>query len=87
MDTVIYNKGFIHIELHSLYSLAVLRVEEVVINNTNERITHTVGGKAKISIPREVIANVEGRESIQVVFILYRNMSGLLPESLEADKR
>ena len=63
--------------------LAVLTVEEVPINNTKERISLIEGENARISIPREVIANVEGRESVRVVSILYRNMSGLLPERLE----
>ena len=65
-------------------SFAVLRVEEVLINSTNERISLIEGENASISsIPREVIANVEGRENIRVVSLLYQNMSGLLPESLE----
>ena len=64
-------------------SFAVLRVEEVLINRTNGRISLIKGENASITIPREVIANVEGRESIQVVSILYQNMSGLLPESLD----
>ena len=64
-------------------SLAVLRVEEASTNNINESISLIEGENARISIPREVIASVEGRESVQVVSFLYRNMSGLLPESLE----
>ena len=64
-------------------SFAVLRVEEVLISSTNERISLIEGENASISIPREVIANVEGRENIRVVSLLYQNMSGLLPESLE----
>ena len=63
--------------------LAVLRVEEVSINSTNESISLIEGENARISIPREVIASVKGRESVRVVSFLYRNMSGLLPESLE----
>ena len=71
--------------LFILYTfLAVLRVEEVSINSTNERISLIEGENTTISIPREVIANVEGRESVRVVSILYRNMSGLLPERLES---
>ena len=68
----------------SLYNnFAVLRVEDVSINGTNERISLIEGENARISIPREVIASVKGRESVRVIFFLYRNMSGLLPESLE----
>ena len=74
--------------MHYLNSLAVLRVKEVSINTTNERISSQFeGGNAGISIPREVIASVEGRETILIVSILYRNMSGLLPESLEGVQR
>jgi hypothetical protein len=70
--------------MHNFYSLAVLRVKEVSINSTNERISsHFEGENASISIPREVIASVKGRETVRIVSILYRNMSGLLPESLE----
>ena len=63
--------------------LAVLRIEEVSINNTNESISLIEGENARISIPREVIASAEGRESVRVVSFLCQNMSGLLPESLE----
>ena len=65
-------------------SLAVLRVKEVLLNSTNERISLIEGENASISIPREVIENIAGRESIRVVSVLYQNMSGLLPESLES---
>ena len=79
----------LNIYTHYLNSLAVLRVKEVsIINTTNERISSQFEGEnARISIPREVIASVEGRESILFVSILYRNMSGLLPESLEGVER
>ena len=71
------------IRMHYLNSLAVLRVKKVSINATNERISSQFEGEnARISIPREVVASVEGRESILIVSILYRNMSGLLPERL-----
>ena len=63
--------------------LVVLRIEEVSINSTNESISLIEGENARISIPREVIASIKGRESVRVVSFLYRNMSGLLPESLE----
>ena len=63
--------------------LAVLRVEEVSINSTNESISLIEGENARISIPREVIASAEGIESVRLVSFLYWNMSGLLPESLE----
>ena len=66
----------------SLY-LAVLRVEEVPINTTNESISLIEGENARISIPREVVESIEGTESVRVVSFLYQNMSGLLPESLE----
>ena len=74
--------------IHYFNFLAVLRVKEVSINTTNKRISFQFEGEnARISIPREVIASVEGRESILIVSILYRNMSGLLPESLEGAQR
>ena len=66
----------------SLY-LVVLRVEEASINSINESISLIEGENTRISIPREVIASIKGRESVRVVSFLYRNMSGLLPESLE----
>ena len=53
------------------------------INGTNESISLIEGENARISIPREVVASVKGRESVRVVSFLYQNMSGLLPESLE----
>ena len=63
--------------------LTVLQVEEVSLNSTDGSISLIEGENARINIPREVIASIEGRESIRVVSFLYRNMSGLLPESLE----
>lgn len=52
----------------------------------NERMTSFDGESAEISIPiREVLAGVGNGEQIRMASILFRNMSGLLPESLTDD--
>ena len=41
---------------------------------------------AEIILPiREVLTDLESGEVVRVAALLYRNMSGLLPESMESD--
>ena len=58
------------------------------MENDNKRISPIEGEQAKISIPiREVLEDVENETQIRIASFLFRNLSGLLPESLqEADK-
>ena len=64
---------------------AVLDVVELSVNDiiSAERISPIEGQIAEISIPiREVLAGVGNKEEARMATILFRNMSGLLPESL-----
>ena len=50
---------------------------------SGERISPIEGEIAEISIPiREVLAGVGNKQQTRMATILFRNMSGLLPESL-----
>ena len=49
-----------------------------------QRITHTFKGEniVKLSIPRKVLKGAERGSRVRMASVLFRNMSGLLPESL-----
>ena len=64
----------------------VFHVEELLVDETNERISPFKGENAEISIPREVLESAERRTPIRIASFLFRNMSGLLPESLEEER-
>ena len=53
-------------------------------NSINERLSSIEGESAEITIPlREVLEGVENGEQVRMAAFLFRNMSGLLPGSLE----
>ena len=80
------NKYILYTDVDFRIILTVLLVKEVALNDTNERIPLIEDAAAGISIPREVLTGiVGGRERVRVASLLFRNMSGLLPERLEGD--
>ena len=52
------------------------------MNDTGEMIPLIQEETAGISIPGEVLSGFGEKEQIRVASLLFRNMSGLLPESL-----
>ena len=61
----------------------VFLVEEVLVDEAGERISPIEGEDAEISIPREVLDGLREGERVRMASFIFRNMSGLLPESLE----
>ena len=57
-------------------------VEEVMIDKITERMSPIEEDSARISIPREVLEGATGETPVRMASFLFRNMSGLLPESL-----
>ena len=67
----------------TVYACAVFHIEEVSLNDTTKRISPIEGEIAELNIPREVLESAERDTSIRMASFLFRNMSGLLPESLD----
>ena len=61
--------------------------DDIFINDTVEKIPLIQAEEAQISISREVLTSCRGKRevNVRVASLLYRNMSGLLPERLEED--
>ena len=57
-------------------------VEEATVNETSERISLIEDKDASISIPQEALS---GAERARIASLLFRNLSGLVPESLGED--
>jgi hypothetical protein len=59
-------------------------IEEVTIDNFKSagRVSPIEENSARISIPREVLEGAAQGASVRMASFLFRNMSGLLPESL-----
>ena len=51
----------------------------------DDRLSPIVNEDAQISIPREVLAGLVNGERVRMASFLFRNISGLLPPTLEAD--
>ena len=70
------------------FTTAVFRVEEVSVNEASAATLSPIQGEvAEIIIPiREVLAGVESGTEVRMAALLFRNMSGLLPESTDHDK-
>ena len=63
--------------------MSVFRVEEVrAADIVNDSVSPIDEDSARISIPREVIEGSAGGAPVRMAFFLFRNMTGLLPESL-----
>ena len=80
--------SYLDINVHFLYVDVFFKEVSTRFNGTkaaNELITLTNNSAARISIPREVFLGLEETKRVMVVSFLYRNMSGLLPESLEKE--
>lgn len=60
-------------------------VEEVLVNETSERISLIEDKDASISIPQEALSGADGRKRVRIASLLFRNLSGLVPESLGED--
>ena len=69
----------------------VVQVAEISVNDVNETISFMPNEELDtvnvgISVPNEVISGLgENGERVRMVSFLYRNMSGLLPETLEEE--
>ena len=61
----------------------VFLVEEVLVDEVDERLSPIEGEDAVISIPREVFGGLGREEQVRMASFLFRDMSGLLPENLE----
>ena len=72
----------IHNKQKLYYACTVFHVEEVSLDDTAEWISPIEGEIAKINIPIEVFESAERGASVRMASFLFRNMSGLLPESL-----
>ena len=77
---------------HSYYSAcihshAVILVREVLVTRSgpSEAIPLIEEDTAGISIPREVFSGLSGGQNVRVASVLYRNMTGFLPEYLTED--
>ena len=65
----------------------VVRGTEVSVSEANKRIPLIEDEAAEISIPREVLTGLGEREQVRVASLLFRNMTGFLPERLEENNR
>ena len=69
----------------------VVQVAEISVNDVNETISFMPNEELDtvnigISVPSEVISGLgENGERVRMASFLYRNMSGLLPETLEEE--
>ena len=66
--------------------IIVFQIEEVLVNETDERISLIEGEKAEVSVPREVWSGLSESDRVRVAFLLFRNVSGLLPEHLPSEE-
>ena len=57
-------------------------VDEVMIDETTDRMSPIEQESASISIPREVLEGATAGTPVRMASLFFRNMSGLLPESL-----
>ena len=61
-------------------------VQEIDIEGTNETTIPLIDSKgAKITIPREAFLFPKAQERVRVASLLFRNMSGFLPQRLNED--
>ena len=54
-----------------------------MVDEVDQTISPIVGEDAQITIPREVLEGLGEGERVRMASFLFRNKSGLLPESLE----
>ena len=68
---------------------AVFHVEEVSVNEASAATLSPIQGEdAEIIIPiREVLAGLESGAEVRMAALLFRNMSGLLPDSTDYEDR
>ena len=67
----------------------MFRVEEVSMNETSVATLSPIQGEdAEIIIPiREVLSGLESGEEVRMAALLFRNMSGLLPDRIDYENR
>lgn len=66
--------------------LPVFQVKEVSLNDIlGDIIPGVEEANAGIGIPREVLGSLDNEDRIRMASLLFRNMSGLLPERLEGN--
>ena len=64
----------------------MFQVEEVSLNDTDDMFSGVEEEEAEISIPREVLESLgQYGEPVRMASLLFRNMSGLLPQRLEGN--
>ena len=72
--------------IHDIINFAVFQIEELRINEIVNIESHSPidDEPAEIRIPvREVLSGLESQGPVRMASLLFRNMSGLLPERLE----
>ena len=72
------------------FNLVVFLVEEVSVNeaSTASTLSPIEGEDAKIIIPiREVLEGLDSGSEVRMAALLFRNMSGLLPEKIDYEDR
>ena len=67
----------------------MFRVKEVSVNETSVATLSPIQGEdAEIIIPiREVLSGLESGEEVRMAALLFRNMSGLLPDRIDYEDR
>ena len=67
----------------------MFRVEEVSVNESSAATLSPIQGEdTEIIIPiREVLSGLESGEEVRMAALLFRNMSGLLPDRIDYESR
>ena len=58
----------------------MFHVEETEVSESTEGISPIERENAQINVPREVLSGVRRGEMVRMTSLLFRNMSGILPE-------
>lgn len=67
---------------HTLNTCTEVHVAELEVSESIEEISPIVREGTQIKVPIQVLEGVESGEQVRMASIFYRNMSGLLPETL-----
>ena len=77
---ILWMKG---LHAHSFILMTGFHIEEVTIDKNVDMLSPIDEDSARISIPREVVeSTIAEGAPVRIASFLFRNMTGLLPESL-----
>ena len=62
----------------------MFHVEEKEVSESTDGISPIERENAQINVPREVLSGVRRGEMVRMASLLFRNMSGILPERLNS---